>query len=584
MATTEPVTLPAPDDDSLPAPTAQGELSRTMRIDITPDVAPGKLPTHGPKTTARRPIIRVTRPKSTEGIIGDSDFQQLLQNVYDGALITDYSGRVVDANARLCHFLSYEHEELCRMGLFDLLYGADETLLPVIRENLANTRFVLLQSYFVRKDGSVFPTETAINHLYLSGQDFLCFFVRDITLRREAEEQLRTEHTAIQTAGSGIAIADVETRLTYVNPAILKMWGLESLETSQGLTLHQLFSDVATGNQIVQDIAAGLTWSGEIEARRLDGTTFYVQAAATANLNADEELIGVVLSFNDVTERKRAEAQREQYAEELRLRNAEMVADLDMAREVQLALLPREFPVFPSSVLPDQSVLRFNHFYQPSTTLGGDFFYILPVSDYAAGIFTCDVMGHGMRAALVTAVVRGLVEELKPLAHDPGLYMTHMNQEFMTILRDAEEFMFVSASYVLMDLTQRRIAFTDAGHPSPLFFQRSKGLVTQLRSNPAPVGPALGIVQKASYETLFTPIAEGDAILVYTDGISEVEGAKREEYGLDRLMQCARKNLKLPMEEMLAAIAADAGAFSSTKGFEDDVCLVAAEVVRMPSG
>lgn len=583
METTQPVTPRPPDGAKPPDPKAQGQLSRTMRIDITPDVAPGKLPTHVPGATPRRPTIRVTRPKSAGGVIGDSDFQQLLQNVYDGAVITDYSGRVVDANIRLCHFLGYEYEELCRLGLFDLLYGADETLLPVIRENLANTRFVLLQSYFVRKDGSVFPTETAINHLYLSGQDYLCFFVRDITLRREAEEQLRTEHTAIQTAGSGIAIADVETRLTYVNPAILKMWGLETLEVAQTLTLHQLFSDVVTGNQIVQDIAAGLTWNGEVEARRLDGTTFYVQAAATANLNADEELIGVVLSFNDVTARKRAEAQREQYAEELSLRNAEMVADLDMAREVQLALLPREFPVFPSSVAREQSVLRFNHFYRPSTTLGGDFFYILPVSDYAAGVFTCDVMGHGMRAALVTAVVRGLVEELKPLAHDPGLYMTHMNHEFMTILRDAEEFMFVSASYVLLDLTQRRIAFTDAGHPSPLFFQRSKGLVAPLRPAPAPVGPALGIVQKASYETLFAPIVEGDAVLVYTDGISEVEGAKREEYGVERLIRCARGNLHLPMDQVLNAIAADAGAFSATKGFEDDVCLVAAEVVHLPT-
>jgi sigma-B regulation protein RsbU (phosphoserine phosphatase) len=574
METTQP--------ESEQGPSAQGQLSRTMRIDITPEALPGKTPAFTTGTAPRRPTIRITRPKSSTGKIGDSDFQQLLQNVYDGAVITDYSGRVADANVRLCHFLGYEHEELCRMGLFDLLYGADETLLPVIRENLANTRFVLLQAFFVRKDGSVFPAETAINHLYLSGQDYLCFFVRDITLRREAEEQLRTEHTAIQTAENGIAIADVEARLTYVNPAILRLWGLKDLEAAQTLTLHQLFSDDTVGNTIVQNVAIGQNWSGEVKARRLDGTLFYVQTSATANLNADDELVGVVLSFNDVTERKRAEAQREQYAEQLSIRNAEMVADLDMAREVQLALLPRQFPVFPASATSEQSLLRFSHFYRPSTTLGGDFFYILPLSDYVAGVFTCDVMGHGMRAALITAIMRGLVEELKPVARDPGIFMTQMNREFMTILRDAEEFMFVSASYVLIDLRERRVAFTDAGHPSPLLFQRSKGLVTPLRSTPAPAGPALGIIEKSFYTTQFASVGQDDAVLIYTDGISEVEGPQREEYGTERLIQCARKHLASPMASILTELATDAEKFAAGKGFEDDVCLVAAEIIGLP--
>lgn len=564
------------------APLAEGQMSRTMRIDITPEALSGKTPSLGTGATPRRPIIRVTRPKAAVGNIGDSDFQQLFQNVYDGAVITDYSGRIADANTRLCHFLGYEYAELCRLGLFDLLYGADETLLPVIRENLANTRFVLLHSYFVRKDGSVFPTETAINHLYMAGQDYLCFFVRDITLRREAEEQLRTEHTAIQTSGSGIAIADVEARLTYVNPAILRMWGLESVEAAQGLTLHELFSHEATGNTIVQRVAEGLDWNEEVEARRIDGSTFFVQAAATANLNADDELVGVVLSFNDVTERKRAEAQREQYAEQLRLRNAEMEADLDMAREIQLALLPRQFPVFPLSASPETSALRFSHCYRPSKTLGGDFFYVLPVSDYVAGLFTCDVMGHGMRAALITAVMRGLVEELRPIAHDPGRFMTRMNREFMTILRDAEEFMFVSASYILIDLPQRHLAFTDAGHPSPILLERSRGRVTPLRPTPAPAGPALGIVENSSYATSLRRIEQGDAILVYTDGISEVEGNRREEYGINRLFQCALSHIDRPMSEVLDAIVSDAEQFAAGKVFDDDVCLVAAEIAALP--
>ena len=552
-----------------------------MRIDITSDMltetGAGKK-THVP----HRPTIRITRPKSAAERIGDSDFQQLLQNVYDGAVITDYSGRIVDTNVRVCQFLGYEAEELARMELFDLLFGADETLLPMIRENLANTRFILLQAYFVRKDGSVFPAETAINRLYLSGQDYLCFFVRDITLRRMEQEQLRTEHTAIQTAGSGIAIADIETRLTYINPAVQKLWGLEQLSDDKPITLHNLFNDPEIGGAIMKAVAEGQGWNGEVEARRFDGTLFHVQAAATPNLSSEEELIGVVLSFTDVTARKYAEAQREQYAEQLRIRNSEMEADLVMAREVQLALLPRQFPVFPNSALPEDSLLRFSHLYRPSTTLGGDFFHVLPVSDHVAGIFTCDVMGHGLRAALITAIMRGLVEELKPIAHDPGLFMTHMNREFMTILRDAEEFMFVSASYLLMDLEQRRITFTEAGHPSPILIRPSTRQVVPIRRTPEPAGPALGIMENATFETQYQGLEAGDTVLVYTDGISEVEGPNREEFGSDRILQSLSRQMQLPVEDLLPALMNDAETFSNGRGFEDDVCLVAVQATKLP--
>jgi len=553
-----------------------------MRIDLTPDMLGEKIAGHVPVTVPHRPTIRMTKAKSSASTIGDSDFQQLLQNVYDGAVITDYSGRIVDANARLIQFLGYEHDELCRMEVFDLLYGADETLLPLIRENLANTRFVLLQAFFVRKDGSVLPTETAINRLFLSGQDYLCFFVRDITLRRQSEEQLRTEHTAIQLAGSGIAIADLQTRLMYGNPAVLRMWGFESQEVAQTMTLSNLFSDATLAATILEAVSATQTWCAEVEASRPDGTIFFVQAAATGTFNADDELVGIVLSFNDVTERKMAEAEREQYAEQLRIRNTEMEADLDMAREVQLAMLPREYPTFPAGVAPEDSFLKFSHFYRPSTTLGGDFFFILPVSNHQVGLFACDVMGHGMRAALITAIMRSMVEELKPVADNPGEFLSRMNREFMTILRDAEEFMFVSASYILFDLKAKRLVFSDAGHPNPLLTNRTLQTAIPLRDKPEPLGPAFGIVDKYHYPSIERPLAQGDGVLIYTDGITEVEGANREQYGEERLFKSAGHHLALPPDELLPAMVAEAEKFATNSTFDDDVCLVMAEVIKFP--
>lgn len=570
----------SPEND--PAGKPKEELSRTMRIDLTPDVleTPAGKTVRGPVAGPRRPTIRITRPKTSTSAIGDSDFQQLLQNVYDGAVITDYSGRIVDGNARLCQFVGYEHDELCRLGIFDLLYGAEETLLPVVRENLANTRFVLLQAYFVRKDGTIFPTETAINRLYLSGQDYLCFFVRDITWRRQAEENLRTEHTAIQTASSGIAIADLEGQLTYVNPAIVRMWGAATAETLQSVSLNDLFRDGAVGPAIMEAASSGQPWTGEVDAQRLDGVPSCVQVAATANLDSEDQLVGIVLSFSDVTERRRLEQQREEYARQLLMRNTEMEADLTMARDVQFALLPRQFPTFPRGATDEENRIRFHHVYQPSMILGGDFFQVLSVSDDQAGVFVCDVMGHGMRAALITAIVRGLVEELKPIADNPGVFLTHMNREFMTILRDAEEFMFVSVIYALIDLNRRVLQFSDAGHPSPLLLRRTMDLVFPLRSETVQTGPALGIEIKSVYETLEVPLLAGDSVLIFTDGITEAEGPDRSQYGEERLRADILHRLKSPTNQLLPAILSGASAFTQGRGFDDDVCLIGVDVLR----
>src|SRR5262249_44851321 len=115
-------------------------------------------------------------------------------------------------------------------------------------------------------------------------------------------------------------------------------------------------------------------------------------------------------------------------------RNAQMEADLRMACEVQQALLPQGYPSFPANVPPEASALRFYDRYRPNGAVGGDFFDVLPLSDTQAGLFICDVMGHGVRAALVTAMVRALLEGFRELAADPGWFLAEMNRELIAIL------------------------------------------------------------------------------------------------------------------------------------------------------
>jgi serine phosphatase RsbU (regulator of sigma subunit) len=113
-----------------------------------------------------------------------------------------------------------------------------------------------------------------------------------------------------------------------------------------------------------------------------------------------------LLALNAHLENKVQERTRE-----LRAKNQQIKEELQMARELQLALLPQKFPSVPAHVPAQDSALRFLSLYFPTGDVSGDFFNVFPIGEKAVGIFICDVMGHGVRSALITSMIRVLVEE-----------------------------------------------------------------------------------------------------------------------------------------------------------------------------
>ena len=93
---------------------------------------------------------------------------------------------------------------------------------------------------------------------------------------------------------------------------------------------------------------------------------------------------------------------------------------------------------------------------------------MLALSDNEAGIFICDVMGHGVRSALVAAMVRALVEELKPLGDDPGRFLTQLNRDLCAILKHTGSPTLTTAFYLVADATTGQFRYANAGHPKPL--------------------------------------------------------------------------------------------------------------------
>ena len=265
-------------------------------------------------------------------------------------------------------------------------------------------------------------------------------------------------------------------------------------------------------------------------------------------------------------------------AEQVDACNAQIKVDLEMARCLQQSLLPDAYPCFPRSAAPDQSALRFCHRFFPATQLAGDFFSVLALSDTQAGVFICDVMGHGVRSALVTAILRALLDDLAPRLPHPGQFLSELNCRLVRMLQHTEGPLFATAFYVIADVATGEMQCANAGHPPPLHLQCATGEALRLAPTKT-TGPALGLFPDAAYAAFEFPLAPGDLVLLFTDGLFEVVDVSGEqEYGQERLLDAARERMRLPPARLCDELIAEVRAFSGGAEFEDDVCLLGMEV------
>jgi serine phosphatase RsbU (regulator of sigma subunit) len=260
---------------------------------------------------------------------------------------------------------------------------------------------------------------------------------------------------------------------------------------------------------------------------------------------------------------------------ELQEKNGQMQEELTMARELQLALLPQHFPTVPHSVPPPESALRFFSFYFPTGAVSGDFFNVFPISDSSIGIFICDVMGHGVRAALITSMMRVLLEQHS--GSDPGKLLTEMNRGLNTILKNTETTLYATALMMIADVGRSELVFANAGHPKPVHIRRGRGETITL-AGAAGRNPALGIFPEASYQAVRTPITPGDVIMLFTDGLFEVEAPNAQLYSQENLLDAIRKRSALPAQQILEGVLTEVRDFAQRADFDDDVCVIGVEV------
>lgn len=377
-----------------------------------------------------------------------------------------------------------------------------------------------------------------------------------------------------------IYFKDRQSRFVMVNKAFCDWAGL-SKEQVIGKTDFDLFASahaqeayddeqriIATGEPVV-GIEEKETWA--------DGHITWVSTTKMPLKNEQGEILGTFGVSRNITVHKEAELKANYYSKQVRRIKDQMEEDVRMAGELQKTFFPRTYPVFPEGADPAHSSVGFFHYYHPSGHVSGDFCTVRRLSETESGVFLCDVMGHGVRAALGTALICAMVEELSGIAGDAGDFLGRMNQLLLPILRQEDIFLYATACYIIFDARTGRLQVANAGHPVPLLFKNGQGTAEWLFADDSFRGAALAIAEGMEYQTMEATLAPGDSVVMYTDGLYEAENAKGEEFGEGRLLDAAGRLVGKPLEDIFPALVNEARLFADNGELGDDVCLVGLE-------
>jgi phosphoserine phosphatase RsbU/P len=553
---------------------------------------------------ALEPVIRCALERHLEqaALLREKEnYYGLFDHLVEGIFRTTPDGHYLLANVALARIYGYDSPVELMASIKDIgrsLYVEPARREEFIRLMQSSDTITDFESQIYRKDGTVIWISENCRAVR-DAQGKLLYYegtVQDITEHQQTEMSLRNSeslyHSLVETMPQNVFRKDLQGRFTFANQQYCKHYKCK-LEDILGKTDFDFFPKELAEKYRRDDqrvIETGQTYEIIEEHHPLGQEKSIVQVVKTPLYGADGSIIGLQGIFWDITAQKmaeeqirRANAELARSREELRTKNLLMEENLQMAREIQFAMLPQQYPVFPPTVPVEQSAFQFVHRYQPAETVSGDFFSVSALSEDEAAVFICDVTGHGLRAALVTAMIRALVEELKPIARDPGMFLRKVNADLFTILKTTGSPMLTTAFYLVANWRTGVMRFANAGHPKPLLIRRSAGRTELLVNASGKSQPALGLFEDPPYQTTEINLAPGDLMMLFTDGLYEVQGPNEELYSQERLIMDVNDRLQKPAGQLFDELLTAIGNFSVDQEFADDVCLVGMEYTGKPA-
>jgi serine phosphatase RsbU (regulator of sigma subunit)/catechol 2,3-dioxygenase-like lactoylglutathione lyase family enzyme len=264
-----------------------------------------------------------------------------------------------------------------------------------------------------------------------------------------------------------------------------------------------------------------------------------------------------LIEFDEAT--RRLEAERRAQAARLEAER-QSAHDLAIAKQVQTRLFPQRQP--PIRTLAYAGICR------PARTVGGDYYDFLDLGNRRLGLVLADIAGKGIGAALLMANLQAaLRSQCATAGEQPERFLRSVNH---LLYENTAEGDYATLFFAEYDDGTRKLRYSNCGHPPALLLRGDRNL-----ERLGATCTVVGLFEKWDCAMEERTLAPGDAVLLYTDGVTEASNGEGEEFGEDRLVEAARQHRELSLPELLAAVADQARKFSPHEQ-ADDITLIAA--------
>lgn len=243
--------------------------------------------------------------------------------------------------------------------------------------------------------------------------------------------------------------------------------------------------------------------------------------------------------------------------------------ELQLARDVQASLLPRQTPRAPG--------WEFVACWRPAREVAGDFYDFIPGEAGQLGLVIADVTDKGMPAALFMALTRSIVRASIVGGDTPARSIARANR---LICADSTHGMFVTLFFGMLDPATGELIYVNAGHNPPLLLQRRDGgdqgqLVKLTRT-----GMALGVEAEIVYEQQGLRLRPGDIVVLYTDGVTDALDTRGRAFGMERLERVCIEHRDASAVELLAALESALDIFAESTAPFDDIAIMVVKCLK----